>query len=62
MTNSNQTLHKDGLSELRAQMAIQRIQKSIEQRYPVMEEGSKARLIIECLIELTEERKFLAKQ
>jgi hypothetical protein len=62
MTNSNQTLYKDGLSQLRAKMAIQRIQKSIETRFPVMAEGSKARLIIECLIELSEERKFLAKQ
>jgi hypothetical protein len=61
MKHANQTRHNDGLTDLRAKMAIQRIQKFIEKRYPVMAPGHKTRLIIECLIELTEERNLIAQ-
>ena len=62
MKNQHQTLQKEGTSELRASKAIQNIQKWMDTRYPVMASISRSKLILECLIEINEERRFLAKQ
>jgi hypothetical protein len=62
MKNPNQALQHEGAAELQAKMAIRKIRKMIEEKYPVMSSVSKARLIMECLIEVSEERKYLAAQ
>lgn len=51
---------RHGSDEIRAQKAIQRIQKIIEKRYPRLAGSAKTRMIIECLIELSEEKKLVA--
>lgn len=56
MKNPNQTLHKE---EFQAKKAVKQIQTWIEKRYPFLATSAKTRMIIECLIEITEERKFL---
>jgi hypothetical protein len=38
---------------------VQQIQTWIEKKYPRLAASAKAKMIIECLIELTEERKVL---
>lgn len=48
--------------EFQAQKAVQQIQKWIEKKYPRLASSTKTKMIIECLIELTEERKFIAAQ
>jgi hypothetical protein len=60
MKNPNLALQYEGAAELQAKMAIRKIRKMIEEKYPVMASVSKSRLIIECLIEFSEERKYLA--
>lgn len=62
MKNLHQTLQKEGTSELHAEKAIQNIQKLIQTRYPLMASLSRSKMIIECLIELNEEKRFLAQQ
>ena len=62
MKSSNQPLVKETISEVRAKRAVSRIQKWMEIHYPVLASTSKARLIIECLIEINEENKFLSAQ
>ena len=62
MKNQHQTLQKESTSELRAKKAIQNIQKWMDKRYPVMASISRSKLILECLIEINEERRFLAQQ
>jgi hypothetical protein len=56
MKNLNQTLHKE---EVQAKKAVQQIQTWIEKKYPRITTSAKTKMIIECLIELTEERKIL---
>lgn len=56
MKNPNQTLHKE---EFHAKKAVQQIQSWIEKKYPRLAASAKTQMIIECLIELTEEKKFL---
>ena len=60
MKNPNQTQQHDSIAELQAKKAIERIKKMVEEKYPVMASVSKDRLIIECLIEVGEERRYLA--
>lgn len=60
MKNPNLALQHESAAELQAKMAIRKIRKMIEEKYPAMASVSKARLIIECLIEVSEERKHLA--
>jgi hypothetical protein len=62
MKNPNLALQHEGSAELQAKLAIRKIKKMIEEKYPVMASVSKARMIIECLIEVSEERKYLAAQ
>ena len=62
MKSSNQPLVKETISEVRAKRAVSRIQKWMEIHYPVLASTSKARLIVECLIEINEENKFLSAQ
>jgi len=57
MKNPNQTLHQE---EFHAKKAVQQIQIWIEQKYPRLAASTKMKMIIECLIEISEERKFLA--
>ena len=57
MKNLNQTPHQE---EFRAKKAVQQIQKWVEKKYPRLAATVKTQLIVECLIEVTEERKFLA--
>ena len=57
MKNQNQSLHTE---QLHAQKAVQQIQKWLEERYPRLTTSTKTRILIECLIELSEERKFQA--
>jgi hypothetical protein len=56
MKSPNQILHKE---EFHAKKAAQQIQTWIEKKYPRLAASAKTRMIIECLIELTEERNFL---
>jgi hypothetical protein len=56
MKNPNQKLHKE---ESHAKKAVQQIQSWIEKSYPRLASSTKTKMIIECLIELSEERKFL---
>ncbi|MGZ5190670.1 MAG: hypothetical protein ACXWCZ_06585 [Flavisolibacter sp.] len=62
MKNQHQTLQKDSTSELRAKRAIQNIHKLMDKRYPVISSITRSQMIIECLIELNEEKRFLAQQ
>ena len=57
MKNPNQTLRKE---ESHAKKAVQQIQTWMEKKYPKLANSAKTKMIIECLIELTEEKKFLA--
>jgi hypothetical protein len=57
MKNPNQSLRKE---ESQAKKAAQQIQIWMEKKYPRVAASAKTKMIIECLIELTEERKFLA--
>jgi hypothetical protein len=59
MRNPNQNLQHEGVAELQAKKAIQKIKKMMEEKYPSMAAVSKTRLIIECLIEMKEEKKYL---
>jgi len=57
MKNPNQTLRKE---EFHAKKAVQQIQTWMEKKYPRLANSAKTKMIIECLIELTEEKKFSA--
>lgn len=57
MKNLNQTPHKE---EFHAKKAVQQIQSWVEKKYPRLAASAKTQMIIECLIELTEERKLQA--
>jgi hypothetical protein len=57
MKNPNQTFHKE---QFQAKKAMHQIQSWIEKKYPGLANSAKTKMIIECLIELSEERKFLA--
>jgi hypothetical protein len=57
MKNPNLIPHKD---EFHAKKAVVQIHNWIEHKYPRLKASTKTKMIIECLIELTEERKFLA--
>jgi|GEM_PF-2272514 len=57
MKNPNLIPHKD---EFHAKKAVVQIQNLIEHKFPRLKASAKTKMIIECLIELTEERKFLA--
>lgn len=46
-------------TEIKVTKAIQRIQNWVEEKYPSLAAVSKSKLIVECLIELAEERKIL---
>lgn len=59
MKNSNPTLRNE---EFHAKKAVQKIQSWIERKYPGLAASAKTKMIIECLIELTEEKKFLEVQ
>ncbi len=53
-------IHPVPASDLRAKTAVQKIQKWVEENYPRLAAVTKAKLIIECLIELKEERRHIA--
>jgi hypothetical protein len=61
MKNQIQTSRRE-TAELQAKKAIQRIHQWTEKHYPRLASVTRSRLIIECLIEMAEERKFLAAQ
>ena len=46
--------------ETKARQALQHIQKWFEIYHPGMNTATKARLIVECLIEITEERRIIS--
>lgn len=46
--------------QFQARKAVQQIQKWIEIKYPMIASTAKTKMIIECLIEITEERKYRA--
>ena len=54
------TLPEGGYAEMHAKQAIELITKWVEQRYPVLSNVSKSRLITQCLIEIREERRDLS--
>jgi hypothetical protein len=58
MKNST-TIQHESAAQLQARKAIQRIQKYIETKYPKLAAVAKSQLIVECLIELGEEQKYL---
>lgn len=60
MKNQTTALRVDTSSENKAERAILQIQKWVEKKYPRLAKSAKTKIILECLIELTEERKFLA--
>ena len=52
---SNPTpLPQEGYAEMHAKHAIELITKWVEQRYPVLSNVCKSRLITQCLIEIRE--------
>ena len=57
MKNLNQTPNKE---QFHAKKAVKQIQGWVEKKYPRLAASVKTQLIVECLIELTEERKFQA--
>ena len=57
MKNLNQAPQKE---QFHAKKAVQQIQSWVEKKYPRLAASAKTQMIIECLIELTEERKFLS--
>lgn len=57
MKKLNQNPHKE---EFHATKAAKQIQSWIEKKYPRLAASTKKRMIVECLIELTEEKKFLS--
>jgi len=61
MKNQNQLLRYEVTAERKAKKAAQQIQKWIEKQYPRLASSAKTKMIIECLIELSEERKHLAQ-
>lgn len=60
MRNNSSKLPGEVYSEMNAKKAIELITKWVEERYPVLSDVSKCRLITQCLIEIREERKNLA--
>lgn len=62
MKKQTSTLEPQGIEEFQAKKAIQQIQSWMEKKYPKLAASAKATMIIECLIELTEERKFTTAQ
>jgi hypothetical protein len=57
MKNPIQVLHKE---DSHAKNAVQQIQTWVEKKYPRLAGSVKTKMIIECLIELREESKFLS--
>jgi len=57
MKNLNQTHHKE---EFHAKKAVHQIQSWLERKYPRLANSTKTKMIIECLVELSEEKKLLA--
>lgn len=57
MKNQKLFLHSE---ESHAQKTVQQIQKWLEEKYPRLTASTKTRILIECLIELSEEKKFQA--
>ncbi len=49
-------------AEMHAQKAILQIQKWVEKKYPLLAGSAQAKMIMECLIEVTEEKKLLSAQ
>jgi hypothetical protein len=62
MKNQIPSLRHVGSAELQARKAVQHIKNWIEKTYPRLAVAAKNQLIIECLIEITEERKYVAAQ
>ena len=60
MKNQTPSVQHGVSAELQAKKAIQQIQKWIEKKYPKLAAAAKTQMIVECLIELTEERRVLA--
>ncbi len=60
MKNQTKQLPQEGYAEMHAKQAIELIMKWVEQRYPVLSDVSKSRLITQCLIEVREERRILS--
>ena len=57
MKNRNRQNSSESYAELHAQLAIGLITKWVEQRYPKISAPTKSRLIIQCLMEVAQERK-----
>jgi hypothetical protein len=60
MKNQIYQLSQEVHSEMNAKRAIEVITKWVEERYPVLSDVSKSRLITQCLIEIREERRNLS--
>lgn len=56
----NPSILQQDTAEMQAQKAIRKIKKWARDRYPGLASSRRARLILECLIELTEEQRLLA--
>jgi len=59
MKNSTISVRPE-LAELQARQVIRKIQKWAKQQYPSVASTKTERLIVECLIEITVEKKLLA--
>ena len=57
MKNQTKQLPSEAYAEMHAKQAIELITKWVEERYPVLSNVSKSRLITQCLIEIRDERK-----
>jgi hypothetical protein len=62
MKNSVQSFQYESSAQLQARKAIQRIQQWVEEQYPSLTSNHKTKLILECLIEMDAERKYIAAQ
>ncbi len=47
-------------ADVQAKKIIQKLQKWAEKKYPSLESVKRSRMIIECLIELAAEKKYLS--
>lgn len=64
MKNSIPSLKRasSNTSEAHVKKAIKRIQSWVQKKYPELGEKSRTKMIMECLLELSEERKLLQLQ
>jgi hypothetical protein len=62
MKTPEQLSMQNPYTEQHAKTAIEKIQNWVADRYPTLAEIAKSQIIVECLIEIDEERRFISAQ